>query len=173
MNKGKPSCVTLLSGVMSTTAILTLQYDMYKYTSSLRITMSIAIYPAIVERAGDGFSVFFPDLPGCTSAGSTIQQAALNAEEALAGHLLVTAQHGEQIADPSSLDRILPDADVEEVARILVRAERPGRSVRLNITLDEGLVAAIDRVAKNRSGFLAEAARRELAARDPTARGNF
>lgn len=127
--------------------------------------MAIAIYPAIIERTEDGFSVFFPDLPGCTSAGSTVQQAALNAEDALAGHLLVSAQHGDEIADPTSLDQLESDPDVEEAARILVRAERPGKSVRLNITLDEGLVAAIDRVAKNRSGFLAEAARHELAAR--------
>lgn len=127
--------------------------------------MAIAIYPAIVERAGDGFSVFFPDLPGCTSAGSTIQQAVLNAEEALAGHLLVSAQYGDDVCDPTSLDQLEVDADIEEAARILVRVERPGKSVRLNITLDEGLVAAIDRVAKNRSGFLAEAACHELAAR--------
>lgn len=46
-----------------------------------------------------------------------------------------------------------------------MRADRPGRSVRLNISLDEGLVAAIDRVAANRSGFLADAARAALAAR--------
>lgn len=127
--------------------------------------MAIAIYPAIVERAGDGFSIFFPDLPGCTSAGPTMQQAALNAEEALAGHLLVSAHHGDEVADPTPLDRLGSDPDIEEAARILVRAERPGKSVRLNITLDEGLVAAIDRVARNRSGFLADAARHELAAR--------
>lgn len=48
---------------------------------------------------------------------------------------------------------------------MLVRVEVPGRSVRLNITLDEGLLAAIDRVAPNRSGFLADAARQALAAR--------
>ncbi len=127
--------------------------------------MAIVIYPAIVEHAGDGFSVFFPDLPGCVSAGATIQQAALNAEEALAGHLLVSAHHGDVLADPTSLDALVTDPEVREAARILVRAERPGKSMRLNITLDEGLVAAIDRVAKNRSGFLAEAARHELAAR--------
>jgi predicted RNase H-like HicB family nuclease len=127
--------------------------------------MAIAIYPAIVERAADGFSVFFPDLPGCTSAGATIQQAALNSEEALAGHLLVSAQYGDEVSDPTSLDELESDPDIYEVARILVRAERPGKSIRLNITLDEGLVAAIDRVAKNRSGFIAEAARHQLAAR--------
>lgn len=128
--------------------------------------MSKIFYPAIIERAGKGFSVFFPDLPGCTSAGTTVQEAAENAEEALAGHLIVTAEHGEALPPPSELDAIAHDPEVDEVARILVRGERPGRALRINISLDEGLVAAIDRVAKNRSGFLAEAARAALAARD-------
>ncbi|MBN2971086.1 type II toxin-antitoxin system HicB family antitoxin [Roseomonas aeriglobus] len=125
----------------------------------------MVLYPAIIERADDGYSVFFPDVPGCVSAGATVQEAAMNAEEALAGHLIVAAEYGDTIADPTPLDTLAVDPEVTEVARILVRAERPGRSVRLNITLDEGLVAAIDRVAKNRSGFLADAARHELAAR--------
>lgn len=125
--------------------------------------MASVLYPAIVERAGEGFSVFFPDLPGCTSAGRTVEEAFLNAEEALAGHLLECAHHGDDIADPSALDALEEDPEVDEVARVLVRAEKPGRSVRLNITLDEGLVAAIDKVAKNRSGFLADAAREALA----------
>jgi predicted RNase H-like HicB family nuclease len=125
--------------------------------------MTIALYPAIIERAGSGFSVFFPDLPGCTSAGASVQEAALNAEEALAGHLLELARFKEPIAAPSTIDVIERDPEVDEVARILVRAELPGKSVRINITLDEGLVAAIDRVAANRSGFLADAARDALA----------
>lgn len=127
--------------------------------------MATALYPAIIERAGDGFSVFFPDLPGCVSAGATIEEAAINAEEALCGHLIVSAQHDDEIADPTPLDKIERDPDVDEVGRILVRAERPGKAVRLNITMDEGLVAAIDRVAGNRSGFLADAARQALAER--------
>jgi len=125
--------------------------------------MATVIYPAIVERTGKAFSVFFPDLPGCTSAGRTMQEAALNAEEALAGHLLETARAGETLPAPGDLDAIGRDPEVDEAARILVRAERPGKAVRLNITLDEGLLAAIDRVAENRSGFLAEAAREHLA----------
>ncbi len=127
--------------------------------------MGIVVYPAIVEQAGGGYSVFFPDLPGCVSAGRTLDEAVINAEEALSGHILVSARHGEELSAPTPLDRIERDPEVEEVARILVRAEKPGKAVRLNITLDEGLVAAIDRVAKNRSGFLADAARAALAAR--------
>jgi predicted RNase H-like HicB family nuclease len=125
--------------------------------------MATALYPAIIERAGKAFSVYFPDLPGCTSAGRTAQEAALNAEEALAGHLLEAANQGEDLAGPSDIAALERDPEVDEVARVLVRAELPGKVVRLNITLDEGLVAAIDRVAKNRSGFLADAAREALA----------
>lgn len=127
--------------------------------------MATVFYPAIVERAGAGFSVFFPDLPGCTSAGDTVNEALVNAAEALEGHLEVSAEHGDAIADPSELDAIARDPEVDEVARAIVRAEKPGKSLRLNISLDEGLVARIDRVAKNRSGFLAEAARAALAGR--------
>lgn len=124
--------------------------------------MAVIFYPAVIEHSEGGYSVFFPDLPGCTSAGRTLQEAAINAEEALGGHLMVSARHGDVVRDPSDLDAIEADPEIVEAARVLVRAERPGRAVRLNITLDEGLVAAIDRVAKNRSGFLADAARAAL-----------
>lgn len=125
--------------------------------------MSTVHYPAIVERAGEGYSVFFADLPGCTSAGDTVQEAALGAEEALSGHLAVMAEHGEEIPAPSDMDAIERDADVDEVARILVRGERPGRAVRVQVSIDDGLLARIDRVAKNRSRFLADAAIARLA----------
>lgn len=133
--------------------------------------MAIAIYPAIIEHARKSYSVYFPDLPGCTSAGDSLQEAALNAEEALAFHLLGLASDGDAIAEPSSLDDIERDPEVDEAARILVRAEIPGRSIRINVTLDEGLVAAIDKIARNRSGFLADAARDRLDRQRETAAG--
>lgn len=124
--------------------------------------MATVHYPAIIERAGDSYSVFFPDLPGCTSAGATLQAAALNAEEALNGHLAVSREHGDVVPDPSELDTVERDPEVDEVARILVRGERPGRAVRVQVSIDEGLLARIDRVAPNRSAFLAAAARAVL-----------
>lgn len=127
--------------------------------------MATVHYPAIIERGAEGFGVFFPDLPGCVSAGATVQEAALNAEEALNGHLQVSAEHGDDIPPPSDLDAIERDPDVDEAARILVRGERPGRAVRVQVSIEEGLLARIDRVAANRSRFLADAARAALAAR--------
>jgi len=125
--------------------------------------MATVYYPAIIERDEHGFGVFFPDLPGCVSAGDTMQEAAEGAEEALSGHLAVSAEHGDAIPDPTPLDLVAVDPDINEVGRILVRGERPGKSVRVQITLEEGLLARIDRVAGNRSRFLADAARAALA----------
>jgi predicted RNase H-like HicB family nuclease len=123
-------------------------------------------YPAIIEQAKDGFGVFFPDLPGCTSAGASLQEAARNAKEALQAHIDVTAEHGEALPEPSDLDGIVAEPDVVEVGRILVRAELPGRSVRVNITLPEELLTAIDRYAARtghtRSGLLAQAVRERM-----------
>ena len=57
--------------------------------------MAVVFYPAVLERAGDCFSVFFPDLPGCVSAGRDESEAYRNAEEALAAHIELTVRHGE------------------------------------------------------------------------------
>ncbi len=88
--------------------------------------MAIRHYAAIIEGdAETGYSVFFPDVPGCTSGGDTLQEAALNAEEALAGHIALMIETGQPVPAPSSLDD-LPcptEPDVAEIARLLVRVE--------------------------------------------------
>lgn len=139
--------------------------------------MALRFYTACIE--GDdtpGFSVFFPDLPGCISAGDTVQQAATNAAEALALHIEGLVETGQPIPEPSAPDAPLPDwlaRDPEDqpsriVARILIPVEMPGRSVRTNITVEEGLLARLDAAAAaagmSRSGFIAEAVRMRLRA---------
>jgi predicted RNase H-like HicB family nuclease len=126
-------------------------------------------FVAIVERADRGYSAFFPDLPGCVSAGETLQELALDAAEALALHLAGMAEDGEQVPAPTPVDRIPHDPGIHEEARFLVPAELPGRKVRVNVMLDEGLLAAIDAVASNRSGFLDAAARAALRERKQAA----
>jgi len=86
--------------------------------------MALVFYPAIIERSADGFGVFFPDLPGCVSAGDTVQEAARNAAEALDMHLMGMAEDGEEAPAPSELDAIQHDPEVDEAARVLVSVER-------------------------------------------------
>jgi predicted RNase H-like HicB family nuclease len=128
--------------------------------------MATRYYPAIVEKATEGYGVFFPDLPGCVSAGDTIEDAAKSAEKALALHVRGMVEDGDALPDPTPMDRIGQDVDVIEAARVLVRIELPGKIVRFNATMDEGLLSRVDTAASaqgmSRSGFLADAARRVL-----------
>lgn len=129
-------------------------------------------YPAIIEKASEGYTVFFPDLPGCTSAGDTVQEAALNAEQALQAHVELGLEHGDTIPEPSTLDQIAADPSVIEAARILVRVDPPARAISVSITLPEDLLAAVDqhaaRMGYSRSGLLAWAVRERMR-RDQTA----
>jgi len=130
--------------------------------------MPVRYYTAILERSGSGLHAAFPDFPGCITGGTSFEEVAANAEAALALHLSGMVEDGDPIPEPTPLDAVPADAEVAEAGRILVRADLPGRAVRVNVTLEEGLLAAIDGEAKrrdtSRSGFLAAAARRELAA---------
>lgn len=50
----------------------------------------------------------------------------------LSGHLVVSAQHGDDIPDPSELESMEHDPEIDEVASI-VRADQPGLARRINI----------------------------------------
>lgn len=62
---------------------------------------------------------------------------------------------------PAPLEAVERDPEVDEFTRILVRAELPGRAVRVNMSIEKRLLAAIDasaqRMGKSRSAFVADA----------------
>jgi predicted RNase H-like HicB family nuclease len=126
--------------------------------------MATLYFPAVIERGDEpGFSVFFPDVPGCTSAGETLQQAAGNAETALHGHVELMIEAGEAVPPPSELGAMAIDPDVHAAALILIPLDLPSsRTTRINITLPEDLLRRIDAAASNRSKFLARAAAKAL-----------
>jgi len=68
----------------------------------------VKFYAAIIERAKNGFGVFFPDIPGCTSAGATIHEAAANAKQALQTHLTLNLEYGEALPEPFALTPFPP-----------------------------------------------------------------
>jgi hypothetical protein len=87
------------------------------------------------------------------------------AAEALELHIEGMQEDGGAIPEPSSLDAIMTDPENASAVVFLVDvAARPAKSVRINIMLPADLIEAIDKVSRNRSGFLAEAARLKLRA---------
>ena len=123
-------------------------------------------YPALIDKdAESDFGVSFPDFPGCVSAGETLEESLLGAQEALSGHVALMIADGDALPKPTSLEEVAAEREPSTVAITLVPVVLPGRARRVNVTLDEALLEEIDQISNNRSGFLAEAARAELARR--------
>lgn len=123
-------------------------------------------YPAFVDKDADSdFGVSFPDFPGCVSAGETLEDALLGAQESLSGHVALMIADGDALPKPTPLEAVAAEKEPSTVAITLVPVVLPGRARRVNVTLDEALLEEIDQISDNRSGFLAEAARAELARR--------
>jgi predicted RNase H-like HicB family nuclease len=79
-------------------------------------------YAAIIEEEeGKAFGVWFPDLPGCISAGDTLDEAMLNAAEALALWAEAMIESGQKIPPARSLTDLKADPEVaQELARYMV-----------------------------------------------------
>ena len=123
-------------------------------------------YPALVDRGpGSGYSAAFPDFPDCVSAGGTLEETVLGAHTALAARVAPMLAEGEALPVPTPLEALAARRLPRPVAIALVPVMLPGKAQRVNITMDEALLDEIDAVADNRSRFLAEAARAELARR--------
>src|ERR1700731_4139112 len=71
-------------------------------------------YVAIVEDAGPekAIGIWFPDLPGCFSAGDDVDEALRNAHEALALYAEAEAQGGRALPKPRSLSALRADPAV-------------------------------------------------------------
>ena len=125
----------------------------------------------IHKDPGSCYGVSFPDFPGCTSAGDSLDEAVANGVEALSGHVRMMEADGDVVPVPRTLEEIAEDVSLNEdregalLSAIALVRDR-GSSTRINVSLDLGLLEAIDAEARSRkqtrSAFLASAARREL-----------
>jgi predicted RNase H-like HicB family nuclease len=124
-------------------------------------------YPIAIEP-GDSkhaFGVVVPDLPGCFSAGDTLDEAINNAQEAILLHLDGLLDAGKPFPKPGDVAAhrkqrrfrtwtwAIVDVDLSQLG---------DKAARINITLPQRVLRAVDaharRQGETRSGFLARAA---------------
>ena len=132
----------------------------------------MARYIALIDGKAGAYGVVVPDLPGCTAMGKTMDEALGNAVDAVR----VWAEHaraqGETLPKPRSIDALRKDRDIvraiEEgaalaVVPLILDSARPAKA---NLSLDAGLLTAIDEAAAarglTRSAFIASAAREKI-----------
>ncbi len=121
-------------------------------------------YTAFILKDDDGYTVVFPDLPGCMTVADTFDEAFAAARSVLPGYLDTMRLEGMDIPEPTPFEKAAPDdEDRDAVAgKLLVPVRMPGKMVRTNITIDAYLLECIDRMTTNRSAFFSELAEREI-----------
>lgn len=65
-------------------------------------------YPVVIEpgTASTAHGVVVPDLPGCFSAGDSLEEALLNTEEAIAAWIDAALDTGQDVPPPSAIDAL-------------------------------------------------------------------
>ncbi|MGL4634423.1 MAG: type II toxin-antitoxin system HicB family antitoxin [Beijerinckiaceae bacterium] len=129
-------------------------------------------YIGLLDGEAGAYGVSFPDLPGCTAMGATMDVAWKNAVSSVAEW--VQDIGGFEAAPASTpLEVLRLDSDVREA--LLEGASfitvplllESGKSVRANISMDQGVLDAIDAAAQQRgltrSSFLSSAALEKIA----------
>ncbi|MEO5331204.1 MAG: type II toxin-antitoxin system HicB family antitoxin [Magnetococcus sp. YQC-5] len=135
------------------------------------MNISKIFFPITIEPGDEqhAFGVVVPDLPGCFSAGDTLEEAMMNAKEAIVSHMECMIEEGiewpekktikEHTANPDFTGWLWAVIEVDDIRENV-------QSTRINITLPKGLLTRIDTHATtrlmSRSGFLAYAARKLL-----------
>jgi predicted RNase H-like HicB family nuclease len=131
-------------------------------------------YVVVIDGEPGAYGVWVPDMPGCTSMGATMEDALRNAQQALRLWAEDALSDGEQLPEARSIDRVRAEpnviAELERGAALVVvpLVLDAGRPAKANLSLDAGLLAAIDEAAAarglTRSAYLASAAREKIAA---------
>lgn len=124
-------------------------------------------YPIAIEQGGDdqAFGVVVPDLPGCFSAGDTLDEAIDNAKEAVELWLETVIDDGGAVPSPKNIAEHQANQEFSGWIWAVVPvdlASLSDKAERVNITLPSRVLRRIDAAAKasgeTRSGFIAKKA---------------
>jgi len=128
-------------------------------------------YSVAIHKDPDScYGVSVPDIPGCFSAGETVDEALKNAQEAISDHLEILAEVGAIAPTPSDIDTHYANPDYAGATWAYVDVDVTaflGGTEKATVTLPKLLIRKIDAAvaaggAKSRSAFLAESALKEL-----------
>lgn len=129
---------------------------------------STYFYPAVLHYAADGISIYFPDLPGCTSCSATTDEAVKDAKEALGVHLYGMEKDGDPIPEPSPIDELTLAANeiplLVDVFMPTVRARIETRFVKKTLSIPAWLNAEAEAAGVNFSQVLQESLKERLGA---------
>lgn len=122
-------------------------------------------YPIVIHKDADSdYGVTVPDLPGCFSAGDTLDDAIAMAREAIELHLEGLIEDGRPVPRPRGIEQHSRNPDFRGGLWAIVSID-PGslrlKAKRINVTVPERVLDSVDRFAaehgETRSGLLVRA----------------
>ena len=60
-------------------------------------------YAVVIEKAGENYSGYVPDLPGCVATGPTVQQVEQELRDAIRFHVAGLKEDGLPVPEPTSI----------------------------------------------------------------------
>jgi predicted RNase H-like HicB family nuclease len=123
-------------------------------------------YPVVIHKDKDSdYGVTVPDLPGCFSAGTTMDEAVAMAKEAIELHLEGPTEEGQPVPSAGRIEAHKDNIEYRGGIWAIVPVDPSNvrlKAKRINVTIPERVLDAIDRAAKaenqTRSGLLVKAA---------------
>lgn len=115
------------------------------------------VYPAIFHRENDSYWVEFPDLKGCQTYGSTINETMGLAQEALAAYLLTLLEQGTPIVSPSDIASIHPEDGFTSLVSCNINQYKETKAVKKTLTIPSWLNEQATSMGINFSQVLQEA----------------
>ena len=64
-------------------------------------------YAVVIEKAGDNYSAYVPDLPGCIATGDTVAEVEVEMREAIRFHIDGLKQDGLPVPPPTVMAEYL------------------------------------------------------------------
>jgi predicted RNase H-like HicB family nuclease len=113
-------------------------------------------YTVLIDGKAGAYGIVFPDLPGCVAIGGTVDKALANAADALRDWVELSEEQGEPVPSPTPVERLRRNAEVVAgLSEGAVLASVPliretGKPVKANLSIDSGVLAALDEEAKAR-----------------------
>ncbi|MFZ5631942.1 MAG: type II toxin-antitoxin system HicB family antitoxin [Bacillota bacterium] len=129
------------------------------------------IYPAIFDQCGEGgYTVTFPDLPGCITEGDTIEEALSMAKEAMSLHLWGMEDDGDPIPPPTPPEKVqAPENGFVSLVEVWMppfRDKMALKAVNKMVTIPKWLKELGERENVNFSHVLQEALKEHLGVSD-------
>lgn len=97
------------------------------------------VYPAIFHKEEESYWVEFPDLEGCHTYGSSINDAIESAQEALAAYLLTLLEHGDPIVSPSDISVFHVDDGFTSLVSCDIDQYKDTKAVKKTLTIPSWL----------------------------------